>query len=175
MDLKVSSLMKYMLYYDILFQGRVHSANGSRIPDWWSPSTETAYNQSRQCITDYYVNDVKVLAYNLNDLEVLVQLAGEPFTPTTLRHIGALRVAYKAFKDNDSIKSLKIPGTNLTSEQTFFLAYAQTQCHQREDILQYIRTQLGTYDEKTALNAALVHMPEFSNAFQCTSKSNQCF
>ncbi|CAF5096792.1 unnamed protein product, partial [Rotaria magnacalcarata] len=36
-----------------------------------------------------------------------------------------------------------MPGTNLTSEQTFFLAYAQTQCYQRQPISQLLRTQLG--------------------------------
>ncbi|CAF4369593.1 unnamed protein product [Rotaria sp. Silwood2] len=31
-----------------------------------------------------------------------------------------------------------MPGTNLTSEQTFFLAYAQTQCYKREDLIQFV-------------------------------------
>ncbi len=71
--------------------------------------------------------------------------------------------------------SLRLPGTNLTSDQTFFLAYAQTQCYQRFDLLQLLRTQLGAYDERTALNAALVHMPEFAQAFQCQPRDKTCF
>jgi hypothetical protein len=78
-------------------------------------------------------------------------------------------------KKNDQIKSFKMPGTNLTGEQTYFLAYAQTQCYQRHDLVQLFRTQLGDYDEKTALNAALVHMPEFTEAFQCAPRDNTCF
>ncbi|CAF4742113.1 unnamed protein product [Rotaria sp. Silwood1] len=68
-----------------------------------------------------------------------------------------------------------MPGTNLTNEQTFFLAYAQTQCYKRDELLQLVATQLGRYDERTALNAALVHMTEFSETFQCKPKDNQCF
>ena len=115
------------------------------------------------------------MTYNVNGAQIQVQLAGEPFSKTTLRHIGALRFAYETLVKNDQNKSFKMPGTNLTSEQTFFLAYAQTQCFQREELLQLLRTQLGVYDERTALNAALIHMPEFAKAFQCTPKENQCF
>ncbi|CAF3024909.1 unnamed protein product [Rotaria sp. Silwood2] len=156
-------------------EGRVHAANGTRIPDWWSTSTDNAYNISRQCITDYYVRDIQTLSYIVYGTNVSVRLAGEPFSPTTLRHIGALRLAYTTLKENDQMKSLKMPGTNLTSEQTFFLAYAQTQCYKREDLIQFVATQLGIYDERTALNAALIHMPEFSEAFQCKEKVNKCF
>jgi hypothetical protein len=67
-----------------------------------------------------------------------------------------------------------MPGTNFTREQTFFLAYAQTQCYQREEIVQYVQTQFGIYDERTALNAALIHMPEFAQAFKCQPKENKC-
>ena len=155
--------------------GRFYAANGTRVPDWWSSSTANAYNESRRCITDYYVRDVLTVPYNVNGIEVSVQLAGEPFSPTTLRQIGALRFAYQAFKANDTQKSQRMPGTNLNSDQTFFLAYAQTQCHQRQGLVEVLRTQLGAYDERTALNAALVHMPEFTDAFQCPARANTCF
>ena len=153
----------------------VNSDSDTQYPDWWSSATRSAYNTSRNCITNYYVNDVKTLTYKINGVEIVVQLAGEPFSPTTLRHIGALRFAYTAFQKVDEMKSLQMPGTNLTSAQSFFLAYAQTQCYERQELLQLVRTQLGTYDERTALNAALVHMPEFTQAFQCQPKANQCF
>lgn len=68
-----------------------------------------------------------------------------------------------------------MPGTELTNEQTFFLAYAQTQCYQRQDIIQFVLTKAGVYDERTALNTALIHMPEFAKAFQCHLKENTCF
>ncbi|CAF4355592.1 unnamed protein product, partial [Adineta steineri] len=67
------------------------------------------------------------------------------------------------------------PGTYYTSAQTFFLAYAQTQCYQRDGLFEVVRTQLGTYDEQIALNTALNHMPEFAQAFQCTPKQDKCF
>jgi predicted metalloendopeptidase len=152
--------------------GRLHAPDGTRIPDWWSTQTDSAYKAARQCITDYYVRDIKTLSYTVNGVQLLVQLAGEPFSPTTLRHIGALRVAYATLNTTERVRQ---PGTNFTSEQTFFLAYAQTQCYQRQELLQLLRTQLGSYDERTALNAALINMPEFANAFQCQPKSSSCF
>ncbi|CAF1244484.1 unnamed protein product [Adineta ricciae] len=152
-------------------EGRAHLANGTRY-DWWQSPTIDGYNKSRTCITNYYVNDVKSVSYNINGAQIQVRLAGEPFSPTTLRHIGALRFAYNALMKTDSIK---LPGTNHTSAQTFFLAYAQTQCYQRQELLQLVRTQLGIYDERIALNAALFHMPEFTNAFQCPARPEQCF
>jgi hypothetical protein len=155
-------------------KGQAHLANGTQF-NWWAPPTVLGYNNSRNCITDYYVRDLKALIYNINGVQIQVQLAGEPFSPTTLRHIGALRFAYGALMKSEQMKSFKMPGTNYTSEQTFFLAYAQTQCYQRQELLQLIRTQLGIYDERTALNTALIHMPEFAQAFQCQPKQNKCF
>ncbi|CAF3666159.1 unnamed protein product [Rotaria sp. Silwood1] len=155
-------------------EGRTHLPNGTRY-DWWQTPTIIGYNNSRNCITNYYVNDLKTITYNVNGVPVQVQLAGEPFSPTTLRHIGALRLAYGTLIKNNDIKNFKMPGTNFTSEQTFFLSYAQTQCYQRQELLQLLRTQLGVYDERTALNVALIHMPEFAQAFQCQPKENQCF
>ncbi|CAF3565143.1 unnamed protein product, partial [Rotaria socialis] len=49
------------------------------------------------------------------------------------------------------------------------------QCYQRQSLLQLLRTQLGSYDEGTALNAALIHMPEFAKAFECEARKDQCF
>lgn len=68
-----------------------------------------------------------------------------------------------------------MPGTNLTHEQTFFLAYAQTQCYQREELVQFTQTKSGIYDERTALNTALIHMPEFARIFQCKFHKTACF
>ena len=134
-----------------------------------------AYNTSRQCITDYYVRDVKTVSYFVNEIEIVVTLAGEPFSPTTLRDIGALRVAYQTLKNDQQSQSLQMPGTNFTAEQTFFLAYAQTQCFQGQDLVQLLRTRLGNYDEAIAINAALSQMPEFQRAFQCPIRANPCF
>ena len=154
---------------------RVHSINVSPIPDWWSSSTANAYNSSRQCLVDYYRNTIKTLSYNINNEQVSVQLTGEPFSRITLRHIAALRFAYTTLKKSDIFNSLPMPGTKLTNEQTFFLAYAQSQCYQRQDLIQYRQTQSGIYDERTALNAVFVHMPEFVKVFQCQSKEQTCF
>ncbi|CAF4320477.1 unnamed protein product, partial [Rotaria magnacalcarata] len=33
--------------------GRTHLPNGTR-NDWWQPPTKIGYNNSRNCITDYY-------------------------------------------------------------------------------------------------------------------------
>ena len=121
------------------------------------------------------MRDVQSIKYTVNGVEVTVQLAGEPFSPTTLRHIAALRLAYTALNKATQQQPSRMPGTNFTSEQTFFLAYAQTQCYQRQELLQLLRTQLGSYDERTALNAALAQMPEFAKAFQCTLRDNPCF
>lgn len=156
-------------------EGRTHLSNGSRVSSWWSPSTTTAYNTSRQCMNKYYSDEVQRLDYEIGGMTFTVQLQGEPFSPTTLRHIAALRLTYNALMKENSLKDLRMPGTNLTGEQTFFLAYGQTQCYQRQTLTQYFRTQLGIYDERTALNAAVIQMPEFAEAFQCVKKENICF
>lgn len=109
-----------------------------------------------------------------NGVEVVIRLSGEPFSGTTFRQIGALRVAYQSLNQSNEDSSFRMPGTNFNREQTFFLAYAQTQCYQRQDLLQIIRTNGGIYDEETALNAALRNMPEFQEAFQCSPRPNVC-
>ncbi len=151
--------------------------NNIYIPDWWSVSTANAYNSSYQCLADYYRNHIKTLSYNVINEQLSVQLTGKPFAQTTFRHIAALRFAYITLKimTNSSMKSWKMPGTELTNEQTFFLAYAQTQCYQRQELIQYVQTLSGIYDEKLALNTALIHMPEFIEVFQCQFKEKTCF
>ena len=156
-------------------EGRTHLADGTRVADWWFGSTADGYNNSRNCITDYYVRELKALNYSVEGMSIAVQLAGEPFSPITLRHIGALRLSYNTLKKMDVSKSWRMPGTDLTSEQSFFLAYAQTQCYRRQELTQLIRTQLGSYDERTALNTAFIHMPEFTQAFQCQARERKCF
>ena len=169
-------LLAQKLFASIDFpEGRTHLANGTRVPSWWSAATNAAYNTSRQCMNNYYTNEVQNLSYDISGVTFTVRLQGEPFSPTTLRHIGALRFAYNALIKTNALKGFRMPGTNLTGEQTFFLAYGQTQCYQRQTLTQYFRTQLGIYDERIALNAALIHMPEFADAFQCAKKENSCF
>jgi hypothetical protein len=121
------------------------------------------------------MNELKSITYNIDNVPIEVPLSGEPFSPITLRHIGALRFAYDTLQNNHQMESFKMPGTKFTNEQTFFLAYAQTQCYQRQELSQYIQTKSGIYDERTALNTALIHMPEFAHVFQCKFKENQCF
>ncbi len=160
--------------YKSMNSGRLHLANGTQF-DWWAPPTVIGYNNSRRCITDYYINELQSITYTINNVQIDVPLAGEPFSPITLRHIGALRLAYNALKKTPQMNLFHMPGTNFTSEQTFFLAYAQTQCYQRQELAQYTRTKSGIYDERTALNTALVHMPEFAQTFQCKYPDNPCF
>ena len=155
--------------------GLTHAPNGTRVPNWWSPATAQAHNTSRKCISDYYAQEVQTLSYIISGIQVSVSLLGEPFSPTTLRHIGALRMAYNTLNITGQSSNFRLPGNDFTNEQVFFLAYAQTQCYQRQDLLQYLHTQLDSYDEKTALNAALIQMPEFARAFQCTPRANPCF
>ncbi len=171
--LKVNNHHHHPKYIEIN-SGRTHLSNGTRY-DWWASPTVIGYSNSRSCITNYYINELKTITYKINNIQIQVRLAGEPFSPITLRHIGALRLAYHTLKKYNQIKSFKMPGTNLTAEQTFFLAYAQTQCYQREELEQYIQIKSGIYDERTALNTALIHMPEFAQTFQCKLKANQCF
>ena len=64
----------------------------------------------------------------------------------------ALRVAYLTLKQRKTDQSLTMLATNLTFEQTFFLAHAQTQCYQRRFDLQ---------TDKSSLNTMLFQMSEF--------------
>ncbi|CAF1389269.1 unnamed protein product, partial [Didymodactylos carnosus] len=167
-----------------VIEGNSHLPNGTNF-DWWSTNSLQLFNQSRQCITNYYTNVIKSLSYSLNGIPVTVELKGEPFSPITLRQIGALRLAHMALNNymnnnTEYSKNQISPGGNLTTDQQFFLAYAQTQCFKRNDLVQIVKTQLGIYDEETALNTALKHMSEFKNTFNCSSTEpmnaeNKCF
>lgn len=70
----------------------------------------------------------------------------------------ALRVAYLTLKQRKTDQSLTMLSTNLTFEQTFFLAHAQTQCYQRRFDLQ---------TDKSSLNTMLFRMSEFVDNFHC--------
>ncbi|CAF0937244.1 unnamed protein product [Didymodactylos carnosus] len=156
-------------------EGNAYLANGTNF-NWWTTNTAKSYSESRQCITDYYTNVVQHLIYDVGGTSVTVTLSGEPFSPITLRQIGALRLAHMALNNYVSSTNtlgyskehlLPILERNSTLDQQFFLAYAQSQCFKRKELIQLVLTQFGSYDEETALNTALTHMNEFKDAFNC--------
>lgn len=51
--------------------GRTYLANGTRY-DWWASPTVIGYSNSRRCITDYYINELKTITYNINNVPIRI-------------------------------------------------------------------------------------------------------
>ncbi|XP_031556656.1 endothelin-converting enzyme homolog [Actinia tenebrosa] len=86
-----------------------------------------------------------------------------------------LKAANKAYHDwaqQNPSKTWLLPELNLTNEQLFYTAFAQTYCRKgTPDGLHKAFIKAGSYDDKFGVIGALCNSCEFANAFKCKKYS----
>ncbi|XP_035232756.1 neprilysin-2-like isoform X2 [Stegodyphus dumicola] len=81
----------------------------------------------------------------------------------------SLEIAYESLKSRTEDEKKALPGLDMSEEQMFFLAYAQTMCGEESQLNKnlYVPTE-------DRLNAVVYNSKAFSEAYKCNSSFKQC-
>eukprot|EP01114_Cavostelium_apophysatum_P015816 TRINITY_DN4393_c0_g1_i1.p1 TRINITY_DN4393_c0_g1~~TRINITY_DN4393_c0_g1_i1.p1 ORF type:complete len:746 (+),score=195.21 TRINITY_DN4393_c0_g1_i1:46-2238(+) len=130
----VGSVIGHEISHGFDDQGRLFAGNGS-LTDWWTASSSAAFLERTQCIIDQYNNYEVLPGLFING--VLTQ--GE-----NIADIGGLRISHAAYKnwidnhgEGHSVADMKRYFPDHTTDQLFFVSYAQVWCSKATD--NYIR------------------------------------
>lgn len=143
-------------------EGRQFDADGN-LKNWWSDSVKKKFEEKTSC----YVNQA-------NQYEVLPGLFinGRATLGENLADQGGTKLAYLAFK---SLAAKFPPAPNFegfNETQQFFLSYAQSWCGKMTT--EALRTQVATNVHPPTdfrVNAIVMNLPEFAEAFSCKTGS----
>ncbi|XP_060556433.1 endothelin-converting enzyme homolog isoform X1 [Ruditapes philippinarum] len=169
----MGGLMGHYLVHAIDNWGGSYNENGV-YGAWYTNASRTNYRKVETCFSDAYDNKTmgpyKIVGQSAPQS---VQVNGRRFAWEGLAETSGIRVAYKAYKkwiaDNGEEKPTPTP--HYTNDQSFFLAYAQTNCFTRTDALSYYYAQVQRLPEDVRTNTALSLLTEFTQAFNCPAGS----
>ncbi|CAI4227087.1 unnamed protein product [Auanema sp. JU1783] len=136
--------------------------------DWWDAETAEKFAEKTRCFINQY-SSVKVE-------EAGIHLNGQLSLGENIADNGGVKTAfnaYKAWKTNTSGSEPALPGfQNYTSEQMFFLAYANNWCSvvRAKHYIQIIITDVHAPSKYRAI-IPLQNRPEFASAFKCSAGS----
>lgn len=141
-------------------EGRQFDAQGN-LKDWWTKKDAKEFNDRAQCIVDQYAKYVVVDDVKINSKLTL----GED-----VADLGGLILGWMAWKTQMATmpQQAAAPRDGLTSEQRFFVGYAQWACE--NDRPENLRVNAMTDPHspgKFRVNGLVVNMPEFEKAFSC--------
>ncbi|CAH8494244.1 unnamed protein product [Dicrocoelium dendriticum] len=139
--------------------GSKRDAQGN-LRQWWSNKTREAFERNSQCMIEQYSN-YSVLNTSLNGKMTL----GENIADN-----GGIKAAYKAFKKLEAKYSDGpiLPGLNFTSDQLFFLSFAQLWCvkHLPRSVLNTVLFDVHTVDQYRVIGT-LTNSEDFARVFKC--------
>lgn len=150
-------------------QGRKYDKNGL-LTSWWSPAAAEAYEERAKCYVDLY-NTYK-------PRDVTIHVNGNLTLGENLADTNGVSVAYGAFKStaNNSLDGIPPPNPllarELTNDQLFFVAYAQTWCtlYRHEALTVQLMTDPHSPGE-FRVQGPLSQNREFAKAFSCRNSS----
>jgi putative endopeptidase len=153
----IGSVIGHELTHGFDDEGRQFDAKGN-LRDWWTAQDAAEFEKRADCLVDEYssfkaVDDVKV--------------NGKLTLGENTADSGGLRVAYMALLEDLAARATpKVDG--FTTEQRFFLAYAQSNCENEADELLRLGAQTDPHSPpKFRVNGIVQNMPEFQKAFGC--------
>ncbi len=138
-------------------QGRRYDGEGN-VRDWWSPADAKAFEARADCIANEYSGFSPVEGVHLNGRLTLGENAADN---------GGIHLAYMALMDSLAGKVLP-KKDGLTTEQQFFLGYAQVWCENTAAESSRVRAQTDPHSPgQFRVNGVVSNMPEFQKAFAC--------
>ncbi|XP_076450938.1 endothelin-converting enzyme 1-like [Babylonia areolata] len=153
--------------------GNYYHLNGSGRGSWWSNTTTQRYKDKRQCIIDAFKN-ITMGPYQTSRGPLRIPVNANYYAPLALGESSSVKLAYKAYHEwmGTTGGEKPMPGGRWTNDQMFFISYAQTYCRTPDSTRELIRVSGGgSVPERIRVNAALSHVPEFSEAFKCQPTS----
>lgn len=140
-------------------RGRHFDGRGALV-DWWSEPTAAEFEHRSQCLVDQF---------DAYEAQPGRYLDGQRTLDENIADLGGLSVSFAAFRAQPLHARAASP---FSSEQQFFLAYAQAWCETASDSI--AARQLATdphAPNRFRVNGGLRNLPEFAEAFACSAGS----
>ena len=152
-------------------------------PNWWDIDTDNKYKSYRQCIHDrfnkYETHIPRGFQMNQGTRKVmfmrpLVHLDPNPSMFYLQTQHYALQLAYKLHKRLEAKtpgKRVLLPGMkHTTTDQSFFLAYAQSRCQNNQQYLEVLlNAAFHKFPHPKLINNLVFNNPNFREAYKCSS------
>ena len=153
----IGSIIGHELTHGFDDEGRQFDAKGN-LRDWWTARDAAEFEKRASCLVDEYSSFKAVDSVKVNGKLTLGENTAD---------LGGLRVAYMALMTDLAAKTSPKIG-DLSPEQRFFLAYAQSNCENESDELLRLSAQTDPHSPpKFRVNGIVQNMPEFQQAFGC--------
>eukprot|EP00111_Clytia_hemisphaerica_P006624 TCONS_00019179-protein len=153
----LGTIIAHELSHGFDSQGRNFDKSGN-LNKWWSNVTFESFDNKTQCLKKHYhkyqkKNTSRTLAEDLADQ-------------------GGLKIAHQAFKTHQYLheEDRTLPAISLSSEQLFFLGYAQSWCTISSNQQQQNAADVHS-DSRTRVDASLSNSEAFAKAFKCPTNS----
>ncbi|MCY1062036.1 M13 family metallopeptidase [Nannocystis sp. SCPEA4] len=154
----IGMVMGHELSHGFDDQGRKFDKDGV-LREWWDPGVAAKFETRAKCIETTY-----------GGIEVLpaVKLNGKLTLGENIADFGGIKAAYAGYKLHASKKPEQPLIQGLTSEQLFFIGFAQGWCTHETPESQRLRATVDPHSPpKQRVNVPLSHFAGFSEAFQC--------
>jgi endothelin-converting enzyme/putative endopeptidase len=143
-------------------EGRQFDADGN-LRDWWSSPVAGEFEKRATCIEHQFDGYVAV-----DDMHIKGKLTlGE-----NIADLGGVKLALATLERAEKSARPTVPEGGFTSEQQFFLGFAQSWCaNYRPEALRLLVATNPHAPPKFRVNGPLSNLPEFASAFQCKEGS----
>lgn len=163
----IASVIGHELTHGFDNNGRMFDEQG-RLNPWWQPEAAARFQNRSQCFIDQYKKYEVLPGKFLNSKLTL----GENIADN-----GGLSLAWRAYKTRTATNHTamtKLPGLNMTSDQLFFLSFAQMWCSNiRPEQLQSSLWTDPHAPPSIRVRAATANIPAFQDAFSCPADKNK--
>jgi len=142
-------------------EGSQFDADGN-LRDWWTADDKKKFEERTSCIRDEYGSFVAVDDVKLNGKLTLGENTADN---------GGLRIAYMALLNTLAGKD-PAPIDGFTTQQRFFLGWANVWCTNRTDALTRMLANIDPHSPgRYRVNGTVQNMPEFREAFHCAANA----
>ena len=156
----IGMVMGHELTHGFDDQGRKFDGKGV-LREWWDPSATAKFSERAQCVDTLY-----------SGIEVLpgVKLNGRLTLGENIADFGGIKEAHAGYRQWLTSHTDKQPIQGLTSDQLFFLGFAQGWCSHETAESQRLRAMTDPHSPpKQRVNVPLAHYNAFWDAWQCAA------
>ena len=154
------SIMGHELTHHFDDQGRKYDAEG-KLQDWWAPEVQAAFEAEAACVRD---------AYGAYEVQPGLFIDGAQTLGENIADLGGLALAYAAFQtwQAERGEASTAPASELSEDQLFFLAFAQTWCGKAAPEFEKMQILSDVHAPRQfRANGSVANNPAFWAAFSC--------
>ena len=143
-------------------QGRLFDAAG-RLAPWWSEETAARYVDTSECLIERYGRFEAAPGLQVDGRRTFAENAAD---------LGGVALAHRAWRAEAGPRAHAPSGiADLTEEQLFFVAYAQTWCARAQPAYDVAMARSDPRSRpRFRVNGPLAELPAFREAFACSAE-----